>query len=191
MSERIMRSNMIIEWGKSHCKASNRWLFETMVVALGVLLIAVAAQITIPLQPVPVTLQDVTILFLAMSVGSKRGVAMVVSYLALGFAGAPVFAGLSAGPAFLLAPTAGYLLGFIPLAYLAGFLAERGWASNIFTCFAAGVLATLMLFIAGAGYLGLISSWHSALVYGVLPFVGASIIKLIAVSLVVPALWKK
>lgn len=191
MSEKTMSSNIIVEWAKTHCKPANRWVFETAVVAIGVLLIAISAQITIPLQPVPVTLQDVTILFLAMAVGSKRGTAMVVSYLALGFAGAPVFADLTAGPAFLFAPTAGYLLGFVPLAYLAGFLADKGWARNIFTCFAAGLMATLVLFVAGAGYLGLISSWHTALVYGVVPFVGVSVIKLVAVSLVVPALWKK
>jgi len=95
-------------------------------------LTAVAAQISVPLPftPVPLTFQPMVVLVGAAALGSRLGMASQVLYLALGIAGLPLFAAspaLPQGAARLLGPTGGYLMSFPLAAFVAGFLAERGF----------------------------------------------------------------
>ncbi|WP_270938917.1 biotin transporter BioY, partial [Falsiroseomonas oryzae] len=80
-------------------------------VLLGSWLLAASAQVTVPMWPVPATLQSMVVLLLGAAGGPGLGVAAVAAYLAQGAAGLPFFAGGAAGPAVLAGPTAGYLLG--------------------------------------------------------------------------------
>ncbi len=122
---------------------------------LGSWLLAASAQIAVPMWPVPATLQSLAVLLLGAIGGPAMGVASVGAYLAQGAAGLPFFAGGSGGLAPLMGPTAGYLLGFLAAAWLAGFARGRpAWTQ-------AGMLlaAHLLLFVPGvlwlAGFLGL------------------------------------
>jgi len=190
MQEKIMHNNIILDWGLTQCNVKKKWLFESVLVAIGVLLIAISAKISIPTFPIPTTVQDFTILFLSMIIGSKRGITMVGTYLALGFSGLPIFANIVSGPGAFLSPHAGYLLGFIPLAYTAGFLMERGWGKHILTTFFAGTIAMIMLFIAGISYLSITMNFTTAITLGMAPFMGVSLIKLVILSVIVPFFWK-
>jgi biotin transport system substrate-specific component len=91
-------------------------------------LTALAAQISVPLWPVPVTLQTVAVLSSGLILGARRGAAAQATYLLMGMMGLPVFAELKAGP-FWLFPTGGYLLAFVLVAAVAGWAGERwrGW----------------------------------------------------------------
>src|SRR4051794_39821492 len=93
----------------------------------GSLALAASAQILVPIQPVPMTLQSLVVLLIGAAYGWRLGAATVLLYLAEGLCGMPVFAGFRAGPAVLIGPTGGFLLGFVPAAALAGWLAARGW----------------------------------------------------------------
>lgn len=100
-----------------------------------------AAQIQIPVSPVPFTFQTLAVLLIGASYGAKRAGITMASYALVGLVGIPVFAGLSKGPEVLVGATGGFIIGFIFAAMLTGYLAERGWAKKpwkMFLNFAAG-----------------------------------------------------
>jgi biotin transport system substrate-specific component len=96
-------------------------------VAVGALVVALSAQVTVPvpLSPVPMTLQPLAVLAVGGILGAGAGAAALVLYLALGLLGLPVFAGGSAGLIHLLGPTGGYLLAFPMAAAVTGLITDR------------------------------------------------------------------
>ena len=82
-------------------------------------------SLPIPISPVPVSLTNLVIYFMAYVLGAKLSVISYMVYLLLGMAGLPVFSGFSGGLAKLAGPTGGYLIGFIFLAAIAGFCVEK------------------------------------------------------------------
>ena len=92
--------------------------YDTVLIACGSMLVALTAQISIPLpfSPVPVTGQTLAVLLIGALLGSRRGALSLVAYLLAGLIGLPVFASGAAGPAYIMGPTGGYLVGFIAAA---------------------------------------------------------------------------
>ncbi|MBD3274481.1 MAG: biotin transporter BioY, partial [Candidatus Marinimicrobia bacterium] len=97
-------------------------LYDISLVLGGSLFIALLAQLAVhlPFSPVPITGQTLGVLLAGALLGKIRGTMTVLAYLTEGVSGLPVFAGATAGPAVLLGPTGGYLIGFIFAAYLTG-----------------------------------------------------------------------
>ena len=128
-----------------------RAVYTSVLVAGFSLLVALSAQVAIPLPftPVPVTLQTLMVLATGALLGSRRGAAAILLYIAEGAAGLPVFAMGRSGPAHLAGPLGGYLLGFVAAAFLAGLICERGWDSNGLLAFAGLVLADLAIYVPG------------------------------------------
>jgi biotin transport system substrate-specific component len=143
------------------------------------LLIAIAAQVAIPLPftPVPLTLQPVAVLFVGVALGSSRGAAAAALYLLEGFSGLPVFAQGHGGTAMLIAPTAGYLFSYPFAAFLAGFVSERNWGSNVVRAISGMLLALGVIYLGGWSWLAILTDPRSAFVAGVAPFVVADILK--------------
>lgn len=163
-------------------------LQQFFLVLLATTTLIVCSKITIPLQPVPVTLQTFGVLLIGFGLSRRLATYSVLSYLALGLLGVPVFAGVVAGPAILTGPTAGYLLGFLPAVMIAGYLSERGWGRHYLSTAAAAVLASACIFICGLSWLASFVGTQQAFQLGLLPFVWPAIAKLIAVTLMVPSL---
>src|SRR5215510_9056491 len=115
---------------------------DVALIALGSLVVAIAAQIAIPLPwtPVPITGQTLGVLLVGASLGFRRGALSMALYLAEGASGLPVFAGGAAGAVHLIGPTAGYLWSFPFVAALVGWLAEHGWDRRVWTAVAAMAL---------------------------------------------------
>jgi biotin transport system substrate-specific component len=159
----------------------------------GTVLIAIAAQVTVPFYPVPVTLQTLAILFIAFAFGSRLAAVTVLAYLAEGAMGLPVFAGFKNGVA-LAGPTAGFLLGFVLMAFLAGLATDRG-VRNPLALAAVGIGATLFLYVPGllwplvvAGAFGIEAGWAGLSVTGTVgafmtPFVPGDITKAVLAAL--------
>jgi len=166
-------------------------LQNIIVVILGSILLAVSAQITIPLQPVPVTLQSFAALFMGMAFGPKLGAQIILAYLVEGACGIPVFANFGYGLPALLGPTGGYLFGLIPAAVLAGYLLQCGFAKYRITIFLAALAGTVALFIPGYLVLSKFVGFHNAYLFGVAPFYGVEICKLIFFTLITPFLWRQ
>jgi biotin transport system substrate-specific component len=158
----------------------------------GSALIALSARVAIPLpfSPVPVTGQTFAVLLVGAALGRRRGAAAVIAYLAEGAAGLPVFAGLNAGPAVLVGPTGGYLIGFIPGAWLCGLLAERGWDRRVGTTILSMILGNVAIFAVAlpwlARYVGASHVWAM----GFWPFVPGDIVKIGLAAAALPLAWK-
>ena len=91
-----------------------------------------AAQVSVPMQPVPLTLQTLAVLAIGAAYGAPpRCAATLALYVLEGAVGLPVFAEMKSGLATIMGPTGGYLLGFILAAALVGWLAERGFDRSV------------------------------------------------------------
>ena len=160
---------------------------------------AIAAQISVPLPftPVPFTFQPMIVLVGAAALGSRLGMSSQVLYLALGIAGLPLFAAsplLPQGAARLLGPTGGYLMSYPFAAFVAGFLAERGFDRRYPTALFAMICGLAVIFAGGLLWLTIASrpagGFSAALAAGFLPFIVPDLLKLLAAAAVMPGLWK-
>jgi biotin transport system substrate-specific component len=167
-------------------------------VAFVTALTAAAAQVSIPLPftPVPLTLQPMVVLVGAMVLGARLGMASQLLYLALGIAGLPVFAlspGLPQGIARFLGPTGGYLMSYPFAAFVAGWLAERGWDRRYVTAVLAMICGLAFVFGGGVSWLALFvqpgRGFSAALATGFFPFIVADLFKLLVAAAVMPAVW--
>jgi biotin transport system substrate-specific component len=142
-------------------------------------LIAIAAQVAIPLpgSPVPLTLQPLAVIFIGVALGSTRGAAAAALYLLEGMSGLPVFAQGHGGPAWLIGPTAGFLYSYPFAAWVAGFVSERGWGSSILRAITGMLLALGVIYLGGWSWLALLTDPRTAFAAGVAPFVLADIVK--------------
>jgi biotin transport system substrate-specific component len=147
----------------------------------GSILMALMAQIRIyvPFSPVPITGQTFGVLFLGTLLGGKIGALSMIIYIAEGLSGIPVFAGVGNGPAYLLGPTGGYLIGFIPAAYLVGVLHEGGWGRKILTSISIMILGTAVIFAFGIAVLTSTAGFINALSIGLYPFIPGAISKIL------------
>lgn len=154
---------------------------RVVAVVLGALLVAAAAQASVPLPgtPVPMTLQPLAVLLVGGLLGARLGALSMILYLALGLAGLPVFTPTVplAGIARLLGPTGGYLLAYPVAAFAVGAIASDGrrWARV-----ALGVLAGLVLIhLGGLAQLAILTGELStAARFGTLPFLLGDLAKL-------------
>ena len=143
------------------------------------LLIAIAAQVAIPLPftPVPLTLQPLAVILVGVTLGSTRGAAAATLYLLEGASGLPVFAQGHGGAIWLAGATAGYLFSYPFAAWVAGFISERGWGSSIVRAISGMLLALGVIYLGGWSWLAMLTDARSAFVAGVAPFVLADIVK--------------
>ncbi len=157
---------------------------ETLLQVVGAsLLISLCSQIKIvlPFTPVPLSLQTFAILLIGAKLGSKKGAAAVLLYFAQVLIGLPVLAGGEINPMGFLGPRGGYLLGFLPEAYIIGWFAERMNSYQPQKLFLTGLLASAIQLGLGAIYLSNFVGWGSVFLMGVLPFIFGEILKVIAV----------
>jgi biotin transport system substrate-specific component len=163
------------------------------------ILTAIAAQISIPLPftPVPFTFQPMVVLLGAAALGPRLGMASQILYLAIGFAGLPVFAAsslLPQGAARLLGPTGGYLMAYPFAAFTAGWLAARGFDRRYVTAVVSMVCGLAVVFAGGVVWLTIASKpsigLSGALAVGFVPFIIPDLLKLLVAAGVMPVLWR-
>ncbi len=166
-------------------------LYDLGMIVAGSLVVALGAQLEVrlPFTPVPLTGQPFAVLLVGALLGARRGAAAMLTYLGEGALGLPVFAGGAAGPAAMLGPSGGYLAGFVPAAFVTGFLAERGWDRRFLTTWAAMALGSTMLFACGLPWLAQFVGWDNVLATGLLPFLPGDLVKQVLAALALPSAW--
>jgi biotin transport system substrate-specific component len=169
---------------------------RTAAVFLAAVVTALAAQFTIPnpMSDVPFVLTPLAVLLTGAALGPRLGASAQALYLAAGAAGLPVFAAdprLPLGALRLVGPTAGYLWAYPVAAFVAGWLAERGWDRSYLRSVAAMAAGLAVIYAGGLAWrVSLLGSWEATLVTSVVPYVIPDIIKIAAAALVLPQAWK-
>ncbi len=175
-------------------QGGNAALRATILAVCGTLLLTLSAKISVPFYPVPMTMQTFAVLVIAMSFGKRLGLATVMLYLAEGAAGLPVFAGTpekGIGIAYMMGPTAGYLVGFVAATLLVAYLAEKGWDRNVITTTLAMTFGTILIFAPGILWLGVLYGWDKPiLAWGLAPFVPGALFKIGLAAALMPLAWK-
>lgn len=169
---------------------SMRLLRAVVLAVLGSAFIAISAKISVPMVPVPMTMQTFAILVVGMAFGFRLGTATVLLYLAEGLAGLPVFAGPVAGPAYLVGPTGGYLAGFVVAAAIVGWLGDKGWDRSVVRTLLANAIGTACIFALGFAWLSTLIGADKAFAAGVLPFLIGAAAKIGLAAALLPMLRK-
>ncbi len=169
----------------------NKLVKNLALVLTGVLVLAIASQLSIPLHPVPLTFQSATVILIGMIYGARLGGITIATYLLAGTCGLPVFAEMYSGIATLLFdPTSGYLWAFLPAAVLSGYLAQRGWGKQVISAFAACLLGAVVIFSIGIAVLSHYTGLNQAYTIGLKPFLLTELIKLAVVAMIAPRFWR-
>lgn len=184
---------VIIDYALPHPRTARMALLrDVLLMAAAAAFVALAAQIRIslPFTPVPLTAQTLAVLLAGTTLGARRASAAMFLYLFVGGVGLPVFTGFSSGVAHLSGPTGGYLWGFVPAAWLCGFLARQGWDRSLFTNLAAMALGNIVIYLAGVVWLGKFVGYERVFNLGILPFLPGDLLKIIAAGVLLPGLWR-
>ena len=172
---------------------TSAWLRDLLLILGGSLFLAILAQVEIvlPFTPVPITGQTFGVLLIGAALGSRRGAASILLYIAEAAAGLPFFAGGASGLRVLTGATAGYLVGFVVAATAVGWLAERGLERNVRTSIIPFLAGTVIIYACGVTWLSImLGSIEKAIALGLVPFLAGDAVKLIAASLTLPGAWK-
>lgn len=164
-------------------------LLKIALVVTGVGVLTASAWVSVPFYPVPLTLQTLAVLLVGGLLGPRLGVAAVTSYLALGLAGAPVFHNGLGGPALLAGPTGGYLVGFVPAAFLMGVACRKGWVllagrrralTRVFLLMGGAILAEVAIYGLGLPWLAFTTGQgaETAVAAGLAPFLLGDLVKM-------------
>ncbi|AXH96513.1 biotin transporter BioY [Ornithinimicrobium avium] len=168
-------------------------LTDVALVATGAAVVGLLAQVTVPMWPVPVTGQTLAVMLVGGALGMRRGAGALLLYLLVGLAGVPWFAEGNGGTAMALAPSFGYVLGFVPAAALAGWCAERAWDRRPLLAMLAFLGATVVPFLVGVPFMGLVlgvADPATLFAWGVQPFVLTGILKAGIAAATFPLVWR-
>ncbi len=171
---------------------SARAMRAVLLAMIGSAVLALSARIAVPFVPVPLTLQTLALMLLASTLGARLATATVLLYLVEGAVGLPVFAGTpehGIGLAYMMGPTAGYLLGYLVAAALIGWFAERGADRSFWRLLAAMAAGEVVIFGLGFAWLSHFVGLESALLHGVVPFIAGDVVKMVLAALLVPTIW--
>ena len=156
------------------------------------LLTALAAQVVIPIGPVPITGQTFAVLLTGALLGPRLGAMAMIAYLIEGASGLPFFAGGHFGFFYVMGGSGGYLVAFPAAAYITGAFAEHGWDRRFFTAAAAMAIGSALIMLSGW-------AWYSVVVHtspfitlfdAVIKFIPGEIIKIALAAAVLPSGWK-
>ena len=159
---------------------------------LGTLLLTISAKTKVVLGPVDMSLQTLAVLLIAASFGFRLGVATLLLYMAQGAVGIPVFQGTpekGLGIAYMLGTTGGYLAGFVVMAAIVGWAADRGLDRNPVKLFGVMLVAEAAMMAMGFAWLATLIGAEKAWTFGVVPFIVPDLIKVALAAALVPAVW--
>ncbi|OJX19028.1 MAG: hypothetical protein BGO82_03005 [Devosia sp. 67-54] len=198
MAAAMTTSNTLLETFQPRTRTA-RLVGNIVLVVLGTALLTLSAKFSVPVWPVPVTLQTAAVAALAAAFGWRIGVATVAAYILEGLAGLPVFAGAVAGPAYLLGPTGGFIVSWLAMAAIIGVAADRGLSRRMLPLFAVMLLGDAVSFAVGYGWLvtvlaslkgvGIGDVLGSAFDGAIKPFVVWDILKMALAAVTISAAW--
>ncbi len=147
---------------------------RALIIFSGVILIFAAAQITIPIYPVPITLQTLAVLLIALTYSMQDGLSAVMIYLVAGSLGVPIFSNMSSG---IGGATTGYMLGFIACIYAINKFKERFNIDSLLKIVLACIIGNSLIFVCGIAWLSNLIGLKNSIIHGLIPFIIPGIVK--------------
>ncbi len=169
-----------------------RFATQAAMVIGGTLILTLAAKTKVPLGIVDINLGTFAVMAIGVTYGWRLALVTLLAYLAEGAAGFPVFQGTpekGIGLAYMVGPTGGYLVGYVLLAVIAGWAADRGWDRNPIKLGAALVVGTSLVLGLGFAWLSTLIGAEKAWAFGVAPFIYGDLVKVALVAAAAPAIW--
>jgi biotin transport system substrate-specific component len=173
-------------------KGAARLAAQIALAVLGTLLLTLSAKTKVVFGPVDMSLQTLAVLLIGAAFGLRLGVATLALYLMQGAAGLPVFQSTpekGIGILYMMGPTGGYLAGFVVMAAIVGWAADRGFGRRPLALFVAMLAAEAAMMAMGFAWLAWLIGAEQAFRFGVLPFVVPDLIKVALAAALVPAAW--
>lgn len=173
-------------------KGAARLGAQILLAVIGTALLALSAKTKVVLGPVDMSLQTLVVLLIAAGFGLRLGVATLLLYLAEGAMGFPVFQSTpekGIGVAYMLGTTGGYLAGFVVMAAIVGWAADRGFDRNPIKLFGVMLVADAVMLAMGFAWLAALIGAEKAWAFGVVPFIVPDLIKVALAAALVPAAW--
>ncbi|EHS48911.1 BioY protein [Rhizobium sp. PDO1-076] len=165
---------------------------QAVLLLIGTGVLALASQISVPMVPVPITMQTFAITMIGVLYGWRLGALTVLAWLGEAMIGLPVLANGGAGLAPFVGPTAGYLVSFPLIAALAGILAEKGWTGEcVVLSFSAHLIANILCLAIGGAWLSWLIGLEKGLALGVTPFILGAVLKSALAAAVLMALGRR
>lgn len=160
--------------------------------ALMAAVMCILGPLSIPIGPVPISLTNLAIYITMYVLDKKRGTLAFLIYMLIGLAGLPVFSGFAGGPGKLFGPTGGYIIGFLPMAFLIGVVVDKYWKNPVI-CVIAMEAATWIPYILGSAWLAYQGhmTFPAALAAGVIPFIIEDLAKMVISAILGPVLKKR
>ena len=167
---------------------------QAALVVLGVLALAIAAKIKVPMWPVPITMGTFAVLTIGAAYGARLGLVTILAYMIVGALGFDIFAGSSAekfGLTYMMGGTGGYLVGYVLATVALGARAQRGGDRSVGWMALAMLIGNVLIYVPGLLWLGQLYGWDKPiLAWGLTPFLLGDAIKLALAAAVLPAAWK-
>lgn len=153
-------------------------LLMLITTALFAAIIGVLAQVVIPLPLIPITGQTLAIGLAATILGSRYGTISTLLYISMGAIGIPVFSQMTGGLGIVFGPTGGFIVGFIPAAFIIGYYIEKS-SYTVTNAFIANLIGMIITLTFGTTWLKISAnlSWTTAFFSGFAPFVIVGILK--------------
>lgn len=169
-------------------------LKQAALVLAGILILAIAAKIKVPMWPVPITMGTFAVLTIGAAYGPRLGLATILGYMIVGAIGFDVFAGSSAekfGLTYMMGGTGGYLVGYVLATLALGYFARKGWDRSVSRMGAAMLIGNVLIYVPGLLWLGTLYGWDKPILqWGLTPFLIGDALKLVLAAILVPAVWK-
>ncbi|RVB80579.1 MULTISPECIES: biotin transporter BioY [unclassified Mesorhizobium] len=173
-------------------KGATRLMTQLLLAIVGTLVLTLSAKTRVLLGPVDISMQTLAVFLIAAAFGMRLGIATLLLYMAEGAMGFPVFQGTpekGIGIAYMLGSTGGYLAGFVVMAAIVGWAADRGWDRHPVKLFNAILVAEIVMMAMGFAWLALLIGPEKSWQFGVVPFIVGDLIKVALAASLVPAVW--
>lgn len=170
---------------------------QVLLVCGGAAFVGLLAQLSVPMWPVAITGQTLGVMLVGAALGARRGASAMTVYLLLGLAGVSWFANFGGGASYVLSPSFGFILGFIPAAWVIGRLAKRQWSHRPLASLAVCGVATMIPFAVGVPWMwanlhllsGQTLGVAETLEMGVIPFIPGGVLKALIAAAAMRVLW--
>ena len=151
-------------------------------ILFGVFVIFLFAQVQVPISPVPLTLYPVGVMIISLFYSQREALSSMISFMLMGSAGVPLFAGFYSGPGVMIGPDGGYISGMLLCVYVVTTLRKMFGEDSLSKLMLYSIAGLFCIFLLGLIQLSFYVGMSDALKLGLYPFILKDIVSVLLVS---------